>query len=88
MASDWAAVVLADCREITDAQFLAGCRNARRECNDHRGILKAILAGAAKSNPYASAARFASEWAAAVEGPSHTPRLSGPRKIGELIERD
>ena len=84
MASDWSAVIISECRDLTDAQFLAGCANAKRECSDHRGVLKAILAGAREAKPD-FAARFANEWNAAVQGQA-PPRLTGPQSIGKLTE--
>ena len=51
MASDWSAVIISECSNLTDAQFMAGCRNAKRECSDHRGVLKAILQGAESVKP-------------------------------------
>lgn len=45
MASDWTAVIVGETAELSDARFNEGCRYAKRECSDHRQVLKAILRG-------------------------------------------
>lgn len=44
-ASEWMTVIAADTAELTDGEFLSGCRVAREECEDHRQVRKAILRG-------------------------------------------
>ena len=44
-ASERMAVIAADTAELTDGEFLSGCRVAREECEDHRQVRKAILKG-------------------------------------------
>lgn len=84
MASDWSAVIIVECRGLTDAEFRAGCSYARRHCSDHRGVLKAIFEGASSAKPD-FASKFATEWSMMVRGEDQK-QIGGARPIGKLIE--
>lgn len=84
MASDWSAVIIAECKRMTDAEFQAGCEYARRNSADHRGVLKAIFDGSKAAKP-GFASRYAKEWNDALAGRDQR-QISGARPIGNLIE--
>lgn len=78
-ASDWAAVIVADTLELSDKEFLAGCRVARAECDDHRQVRKSILNADQETREfYRKLNSIGRSWGATK------PRLSGPRAFGEI----
>ena len=82
-ASEWMAVIAADTAELTDGEFLSGCRVAREECEDHRQVRKAILQGdAAQKEFYRKLNALRHPW----EPTPQDKRLGGPRSIGRIVD--
>lgn len=84
MASDWLAAALFEVRDMGEAQFRAGCRNARSTCTHHAQIIPAIMQGSAeasKPDPFA--------WALECHKPSRPVAAlmggDGPKRIGQVI---
>lgn len=82
MASDWSAVIIAETRHMSDVQFADGCAKAKRECSDHRGVLKAILASLEDYKPDPLVSSFLSGW----HGAKDKNRLAGPKTFKQIVK--